>query len=283
MAYQYYPGHMTKALRNMENDIKLIDLVIEVLDSRAPLSSRNPNIDNLAKGKYRLIVLNKSDLSDPAVNALWKEYFEKNGFGVLEVNSKDSRSLKNFDRTICEVCREKLERDKRRGIRQRPIKAMICGIPNVGKSTFINTVSGKSGAKTGNKPGVTRGNQWISLGSSAELLDTPGILWPKFEDESVGMKLALLGSINDDILDLEELSYSALDFMKKEYPDLLKKRFSDDLDTDMSDDELLREMAVIRNIKAKGNEPDIRRMSLIFMDELRSGKIGRFSLERPLV
>ena len=281
MAYQYFPGHMTKAIRSMENDIKIIDLVIELLDARAPLSSKNPNIDTLARGKKRLIILNKSDLSDPEINRLWKEHYLSLGFSVMETDSKNKKTLKNFDRTISETCAEKIERDRKRGIVQRPVKAMVVGIPNVGKSTFINTVSGRAGAKTGNKPGVTRGKQWISLGKTADLLDTPGILWPKFEDEAVGFNLAMLGTINDDILDMEDLGVKTIDFFKKEYPGLLKERFGDDLDITSSSDKILYDMAVIRNIRKKGNEPDTARMALILMDEVRSGRIGRYTIERP--
>ena len=272
---------MTKAIRSMENDIKIIDLVIELLDARAPLSSKNPNIDSIAGGKKRLVILNKSDLSDPEINKLWKDHYSLLGFSVIEADSKNKKTLKNFDRIITEVCAEKIERDKKRGIIQRPVKAMVVGIPNVGKSTFINTISGRSGAKTGNKPGVTRGKQWISLGKTADLLDTPGILWPKFEDESVGFNLAMLGTINDDILDMEDLSIKTIDFFKTEYPGLLKDRFGEDLDLKAGSDKILSDMAIIRNIRKKGNEPDTARMALIFMDEIRSGRIGKYSIERP--
>ncbi len=281
MAYQYFPGHMTKAIRSMENDIKLIDLVIELLDARAPMSSKNPNIDTLAKGKLRLIVLNKADLSDPQANDQWKSYYSSLGFKVLEAVSRDKKTLKNFDRIITEICSDKIQRDKKRGIIQRPVRVMVAGIPNVGKSTFINTVSGRSGAKTGNKPGVTRGKQWISLGKSADLLDTPGILWPKFEDESVGFKLAILGTINDDIIDMEQLCLDTIDIFKRDYPGLLIGRFGQDLDLSKSSVDILSDMSIIRNIKKKGNEPDTGRMALIFMEEIRSGRIGKFSLERP--
>lgn len=272
---------MTKAIRSMENDIKIIDLVIELIDARAPLSSKNPNIDTLAKGKKRLIILNKSDLSDPEVNKLWREHYSALGFSVMETDSKNKKTLKNFDKTISEVCADKIERDRKRGIIQRPVKAMVVGIPNVGKSTFINTVSGRAGAKTGNKPGVTRGKQWISLGKTADLLDTPGILWPKFEDEAVGFNLAMLGTINDDILDMEDLSIKTIDFFKKEYPGLLIDRFGERLDINAPSDKILYDMAVIRNIRKKGNEPDTARMAFILMDEVRSGRIGRFTIERP--
>ena len=281
MAYQYYPGHMTKAVRSMENDIKMIDLVIELVDARIPQSSKNPDIDRLAGQKSRLIIMNKSDLADPAVNKQWKEYYSGKGFVVIEADSKNRATLKGFEAAVNSSCREKIERDKRRGIINSSVKAMVVGIPNVGKSTFINTVSGKSGAKTGNKPGVTRGKQWITLGKNIELLDTPGILWPKFEDEITGRNLALIGSMNDEILNIEELCIDAINLLKCDYPESLIGRFGNELDISGTAADILCDMALIRNIIAKGNEPDIRRMSSVFIDELRSGKLGRVSFEKP--
>ena len=197
MNYQWYPGHMTKARRMMQENIKLIDLVIELVDARIPISSRNPDIDELGKGKSRIILLNKSDLADPVWNKKWVEYFSNQGMGVLEINSRTGMGIKSIQGLVQEVCKEKIERDRKRGIVNRPVRAMVVGIPNVGKSTFINSFAGKACAKTGNKPGVTKGKQWIRLNKGVELLDTPGILWPKFEDQSVGLKLALIGSIRD--------------------------------------------------------------------------------------
>ncbi len=272
---------MTKALRSMKEDIKLIDLVIEVVDARIPQSSRNPEVDALSTGKKRIIVLNKSDLSDPSVNKLWAEHFRQNGMIVIEADSKKPATLKNFEETVNTACVEKIERDRKRGIKNRPVRCMVIGIPNVGKSTFINTVSKKSGAKTGNKPGVTRGKQWIALGKTIELLDTPGILWPKFEDEKTGLNLALIGSMNDEILDISELCCKVLEFFKNENPSLLKQRYGDDLDTELDPPAMLIKIASKRNVITKGNEPDINRMSSIIMEEFRSGKIGRVSLERP--
>ena len=182
MNYQWYPGHMTKARRMMQENIKLIDLVIELVDARIPISSRNPDIDELGKGKSRIILLNKSDLADPVWNKKWVEYFSNQGMGVLEINSRTGMGIKSIQGLVQEVCKEKIERDRKRGIVNRPVRAMVVGIPNVGKSTFINSFAGKACAKTGNKPGVTKGKQWIRLNKGLELLDTPGILWPKFED-----------------------------------------------------------------------------------------------------
>ena len=203
MNYQWYPGHMTKAKRMMEENIKLIDLIVEVVDARIPMSSRNPDIDDLGKNKARLLLLNKSDLADQKKTEEWSSFFQKKGFYVLKLNSKTGAGVKEVLPVVMEACREKIERDRRRGIKNRPIRAMVVGIPNVGKSTFINAFAGKACTKTGNKPGVTKGKQWIRINKNIELLDTPGILWPKFEDKAVGMKLAFTGAVNDNIIDLE--------------------------------------------------------------------------------
>ena len=191
----------------MQEDIKLIDLVIELVDARVPLSSRNPDIDELGKNKSRIILLNKSDLADSRKNKLWRDYFSKKGFYVLEMNAKTGAGMKSIQGVVQEACKEKIERDRKRGILNRPVRAMVVGIPNVGKSTFINSFAGRACAKTGNKPGVTKGKQWIRLNKSIELLDTPGILWPKFEDQTVGLHLAMIGSINDEIIHLDELLF----------------------------------------------------------------------------
>ena len=228
MNYQWYPGHMTKAKRMMQEDIKLIDLVIELVDARVPMSSRNPDIDDLAKNKARMILLNKVDLSDEKQNANWTEYFKKKGFFVVKINSRSGAGMKSVHSMIQEACREKIERDRKRGILNRPVRAMVVGIPNVGKSTFINTFAGKACAKTGNKPGVTKGKQWIRLNKNVELLDTPGILWPKFEDQRVGMKLAMIGSIKDEILNLEELALELIQFLTAEYSGILQERYGCD-------------------------------------------------------
>ena len=202
MNYQWYPGHMTKAKRMMEENIKLIDLIIEVVDARIPISSRNPDIDQLGKNKARLLLLNKSDLADSDQNEAWSRFFQEKGFHVLKLNSRSGSGVKGVLPLVMEACKEKIERDKRRGIKNRPVRAMVVGIPNVGKSTFINAFAGKACTKTGNKPGVTKGKQWIRINKSLELLDTPGILWPKFEDQQVGARLAMVGSIKDEILNL---------------------------------------------------------------------------------
>ncbi len=207
MQYQWYPGHMTKAKRQMQDDLKLIDVVIELVDARIPYSSKNPDIQSMAAHKSRVLLLNKADLADREKTEAWKAFYEAQGYFVVPVNSKTGSGVKSVGGVITKACQEKIERDRRRGILNRPIRAMIVGIPNVGKSTFINALAGKAITKTGNKPGVTKGKQWIRLNKSVELLDTPGILWPKFEDQSVGLRIALIGSINDEILVTTELSY----------------------------------------------------------------------------
>ena len=203
MDYHWYPGHMTKAVRQMKEDIKLIDLVIELLDARIPLSSRNPDIDDLGKNKARLVLLNKSDLADETDNNKWIQYFKDKGIIALKINSKNKQGIKEINNAVQIACKEKIERDKKRGIINRPVRAMVVGIPNVGKSTFINAYAGRAAAKTGNKPGVTKGKQWIKLNKNLELLDTPGILWPKFDDQTIGMHLAFIGSMNDNVLDVK--------------------------------------------------------------------------------
>lgn len=226
MNVQWYPGHMTKAKRQMQEDVKLIDLIIELVDARVPLSSRNPDIDEIGKNKARLILLNKADLADEAQNEVWKTYFQEKGFYVVKVDSRNGAGMKLVQNVIQEACKEKTERDRKRGIKNRPIRAMVAGIPNVGKSTFINTFAGKACAKTGNKPGVTKGKQWIRLNKNVELLDTPGILWPKFEDQEVGKRLAFIGSVKDDILNMEELALELISYLCKNYPGALEKRYN---------------------------------------------------------
>ena len=214
MQFQWYPGHMTKAKRMMKEDIKLVDLVIELLDARVPLSSRNPDIDELGKNKARLILLNKADLASPKWNEQWVKWFQDKDFFVVKINARNNNGMKAIQAEIDKACQAKKERDRKRGILNRPVRAMVVGIPNVGKSTFINSFAGKASTKTGNKPGVTKGKQWIRLNKNVELLDTPGILWPKFEDQAVGMRLAFIGSMNDEILHTDELAYDLINFLK---------------------------------------------------------------------
>ena len=279
MNYQWYPGHMTKARRMMEENIKLIDLVIEVVDSRIPFSSRNPDIDTLAKNKARLILLNKSDLSDDELNKQWMDYFTKKGFYVLKLNSRSGAGIKQINSTIQEACKEKIERDKRKGILNRPIRAMVVGIPNVGKSTFINSYAGKACAKTGNKPGVTKGKQWIRLNKNLELLDTPGILWPKFDNQLVGQRLAMIGSMNDEILNIEELSFDTVSFLKNNYSGRLNERYNIDESKEVL--EILDDIAARRGCLKKGAETDYEKLAGIILDDFRSGRMGKVTLEKP--
>lgn len=276
---QWYPGHMTKAKRMMQEDIKLIDIVIELIDARIPLSSKNPDIDELAKNKFRLILLNKSDLADGDVTKKWEEYYKDKGFFVLCLDSRKNTGMKAITDIVKEACKEKLERDRKKGIIGRPIRAMVVGIPNVGKSTFINSYSKKAVAKVGNKPGVTKGKQWIRIDKNIELLDTPGILWPKFEDENTGLRISYIGSINDDILTKSEIALSLIDFLKNNYCNTLTERYN--IDVDKNNYEILSDIALIRKCLKKGNEPDLDKAANILLDDFRSGRLGRISLEKP--
>ena len=278
MDIQWYPGHMTKTIRQMQEDIKLVDLVIEIIDARVPVSSRNPDIDALASGKARLLILNKADLADEKENARWLRYFKDQGMVAVLTDARHRGSVKNLMPSITEACREKIERDRARGMKERPIRTMVAGIPNVGKSTFINSFSGKAMAKTGNKPGVTRGKQWIRLGGKVELLDTPGLLWPKFEDRTVGENLALIRSINDQILDEEDLALVLIKRLREGYPGKLALRYkAEETGTDLA---YLEEIGRRRGCLRKGGEIDYGRAASILLDEYRSGILGRISLEK---
>ena len=279
MHFQWYPGHMTKAKRMMQENIKLIDLVIELVDARIPLSSRNPDIDELGKNKARLVLLNKADLAEDKWNDAWAEYFKKKGFSVVKVNSRKGGGIKSIQGVIREACAEKIERDRKRGILNRPVRAMVVGIPNVGKSTFINALAGKACAKTGNKPGVTKGKQWIRLNKQVELLDTPGILWPKFEDQEVGLKLAFIGSIKDEVLQTEELAAELIHFLRTAYPEVLADKYNIEMDED--DYVVLNHIAKSRNCIVRGNELDAEKAALLLLDDFRNGKLGRLTLEYP--
>lgn len=279
MNVQWYPGHMTKAKRMMQEDIKLIDLIIELVDARVPLSSRNPDIDELGKNKARLILLNKSDLADERQNAAWERYFLEKGFFVVKVNSKSGVGVKAVHGAIQEACKEKIERDRRRGIKNRPVRCMVVVIPNVGKSTFINTFAGKACAKTGNKPGVTKGKQWIRLKKGVELLDTPGILWPKFEDQNVGIRLALIGSIKDEILNIDELSLVLIEYLVNHYAGILTQRY--EIVEEGKPVEMLEAIAKNRNCLLKGGELDYSKAAALLIEDFRSGKLGKITLEIP--
>ena len=279
MQFQWYPGHMTKAKRAMQEDIKLIDVIIELVDSRVPFSSKNPDIDTLANGKSRILLMNKYDLADKAVSDKWTKYYEEKGYFVATVNSKNGRGVKAVNDVIQKACKERIERDRKRGILNRPIRAMIVGIPNVGKSTFINSFAGKACAKTGNKPGVTKGKQWIRLNKNVELLDTPGILWPKFEDQQVGLNLAFIGSIKDELYNIYELSLLLLDYLIKNYPDAVADFY--EIENSDSNNELLERIAIKRGCIKSGAEYDLDKAAKCLVDDFRNGRIGKISLEIP--
>ena len=256
-----------------------VDLIIELVDARTPLSSRNPDIDELGKNKSRMILLNKSDLSDPQANKAWMEYFESKGIQTVEVNAKSGNGLKNIQNAVAKACAAKIERDRKRGILNRPVRAMVVGIPNVGKSTFINSYAKKACTKTGNKPGVTKGKQWIKLNKTLELLDTPGILWPKFEDNEIGMRLAFIGSINDQILYSEELAADFIKYMQAIYPNCISEFYGFEKQDDPY--KCLEEIARVRRCLGKNETLDIKKAAMILMDDFRSGKLGRLTLELP--
>ena len=279
MHFQWYPGHMTKARRMMQENIKLIDLIIELVDARIPLSSRNPDIDELGRNKARLILLNKADLAEDSRNDERIDYFPEKGWSAVKVNSKKGGGIKSIQSVIQEACREKTERDRKRGILNRPVRAMVVGIPNVGKSTFINALAGKACAKTGNKPGVTKGKQWIRLNKNVELLDTPGILWPKFEDQEVGLKLAFIGSIKDEILQTEELAAELIRFLNASYPGVLEEKYSIEAGEDPYEE--LRLIAESRHCLLKGSGLDTEKAAGILLDDFRNGRLGRITLEIP--
>ncbi len=278
MKIQWYPGHMTKARRAMQEDIKLVDLVIELLDARVPLASRNPEIGVLAGQKKRLILLNKGDLANEQENARWVSYFAREGHTALVLDAREKKMTARVVPAVMEICREKLERDARKGILNRPIRAMVAGIPNVGKSTFINSLAGKASAKTGNKPGVTKGNQWIRLNRQVELLDTPGILWPKFEDERVGELLAYIGSVKEEILNTEELAVHLLEELSGgAYSQKLTDRYGL---TEMADGySMLETIAAGRGALKRGGQTDAAKGALLVLDDFRSGRLGRITLE----
>lgn len=278
---QWYPGHMTKTRRQMEADLKLVDAVCELLDARIPFSSRNPDIAAICGGKPRMVILNRIDMADPARTKQWAEFFSAQGLCVVQTDCKSRRGIQAFAPAVRELLKEKLERYAEKGQIGRPLKLMVVGIPNVGKSTFINQISGRKGAKAENRPGVTCGKQWVNVDDGLLLLDTPGILWPRFEDKEVGMKLAYTGAVKDDILDVETLACSLIQMLWLRYPDALRARYKLDAPEDAAGYALLEAAARRRGFLLPRGEVDTERMARVLLDEYRSCRIGRFTLETP--
>ena len=281
MNIQWYPGHMTKTRRQMENDVKLVDLVAEVVDARIPMSSRNPDIDAMVGDRPRLVIFNRADQADPAMTAQWMAWFKSKGWGVLETDAKSGKGVGQFSAAAKTVLKDKLAAWKARGQVGRPVRAMVVGVPNVGKSTFINKVAKRKSAKASDRPGVTRGKQWVSVDAGLELLDTPGILWPKFEDEITGLHLAFTGAVKDEVTDVEGLACALLELLRDRYPKALEERYKlTDMDG-LPGWKLLENCARKRGMLISGGEADLERMAKVLLDEFRGGKLGRFTLEVP--
>ncbi len=280
MNIQWYPGHMTKTRRQIEADLKQVDAVCEIVDARIPVSSRNPDIDSICAGKPRIMVLNRMDLADPEATKRWAAYFKSQGMAALPTDCKTRRGISDFQPAVRSVLKEKIRRDTARGM-NRPLRVMVVGIPNVGKSTLINQISGRKGAKAENRPGVTRGKQWVAVDPSLLLLDTPGILWPKFEDPEVGMMLAYTGAVKEGVIDIEELSCRLISLLHKRYPQALKERYGIDPAGELQGWELLELAGRKRGFLVSGGEVNLERMAKVLLDEYRSGKLGRFTLEEP--
>lgn len=281
MNIQWYPGHMTKTRRQMQEDLKLVDAVCELVDARIPMSSRNPDIDTICGTKPRMMILNRVDLADPAATEQWSDYFRKQGMAVLKTDCKNRRGVDRFVPAVRELLAEKLQRYQERGFVNKPLKLMIVGIPNVGKSTLINQISGRKGAKAENRPGVTRGKQWVTVDRGLLLLDTPGILWPKFDDEEVGRRLAYTGAVKDDVIDTETLACHLIKMLSERYPDALRERYKIDPQEDLSGYDLLTEAGRKRGFLLARGEIDTERMARVLLEEYRNCKIGRFTLEVP--
>ena len=280
MNIQWYPGHMTKTRRQIEADLKQVDAVCEIVDARIPVSSRNPDIDSICAGKPRILVLNRMDLADPAATQQWTAYFIEKGMAVIATDCKTRKGIADFTPAARKACAQKLERDAARGM-SRPIRVMVVGIPNVGKSTLINQISGRKGAKVENRPGVTRGKQWVTVDRSLQLLDTPGILWPKFEDPEVGLKLAYTGAVKEGVIDLEELACALMELLHRDYPDTLSERYKVQAEPGTPGYQLLEIAGKNRGFLLSGGKIHTERMAKVLVDEFRSGKLGRFTLEMP--
>ncbi len=280
MNIQWYPGHMTKTRRQIEADLKQVDAVCEIVDARIPMSSRNPDIDTICANKPRIVILNRMDLADPAATKRWSEYFKSRGMAAVPTDCKTRRGISDFQPAVRSVLKEKIERNAAKGM-NKPVRVMVVGIPNVGKSTLINQISGRKGAKAENRPGVTRGKQWVTVDNGLLLLDTPGILWPKFEDPEVGMMLAYTGAVKDGIMDIEELACFLIKLLHKRYPQALKDRYGIEADEDTQGYELLEMAGRKRGFLISGGQINTERMAKVLIDEYRSGKLGRFTLEEP--
>lgn len=278
---QWYPGHMTKTRRMMEENLKLVDAVCELLDARIPISSRNPDMDSICGNKPRLVILNRIDLADPAMVRRWSEYFKSKGLAVVATDCKTKKGINSFVPAVRELLADKLKRYAEKGQIGRPLKIMVVGIPNVGKSTFINQIAGRKGAKAENRPGVTRGKQWVNVDQGLLLLDTPGILWPKFEDPEVGIRLAYTGAVKDDVIDLESLACHLIQMLWKRYPDAVRDRYKIDLSPEADGWELLEAAGRKRGFLVSGGEVNTERMARVLLEEYRSCKLGRFTLETP--
>ena len=280
MNIQWYPGHMTKTRRQMEADLKLVDAVCELVDARIPISSRNPDIDNICGHKPRMVILNRWDLADPNMTARWAEYFKKKGIAAVATDCKSRRGIADFTPAVRQLLHEKIERNAAKGM-TKALRLMIVGIPNVGKSTLINQISGRKGAKAENRPGVTRGKQWVTVDKDLLLLDTPGILWPKFEDPHVGLMLAYTGAVKEDVIDIEELSCRLMELLWQRYPDKVRDRYGIDAEADTPGWQLLELAGRKRSFLVSGGEVNTERMAKVLLDEFRGGKLGRFTLEAP--
>ena len=280
MNIQWYPGHMTKTRRQIEADLKQVDAVCEIVDARIPMSSRNPDIDAICGNKPRIIILNRMDLADPDATKRWLTYFRSKGIAAVATDCKSRKGISDFQPAVRSVLKEKIQRNQERGM-NKPLRVMIVGIPNVGKSTLINQISGRKGAKAENRPGVTRGKQWVTVDSSLLLLDTPGILWPKFEDPEVGMMLAYTGAVKEGVIDLEELACKLMELLWKHYPDRVRQRYKVDMPEDTPGYELLEEAGRKRGFLLSRGEIHTERMAKVLMDEYRAGKLGRLTLEEP--
>ena len=282
MNIQWYPGHMTKTRRQMAEDVKFVDLVAELLDARIPVSSRNPDIDAICGDKPRIVMLNRADQADPQMNRVWADYFNKiRKIPAAAVDSRAGAGVGQMAALARNALKEQMAKWKERGQVGRPIRAMVVGVPNVGKSTFINKVAKRKSAKTGDKPGVTRGKQWVSVDSGLELLDTPGILWPKFEDETTGLHLAFTGAVKDEVTDLDGLACALLEFLRDRYPQAIRERYKLTELEGRQGWELLEGCARKRGMRISGGVLDTERMAKLLLDEFRGGKLGRFTLETP--